>query len=1056
MTEESVKVAVRVRPFNAREKKRDSKCIIQMSGKTTTIYNPNNKKDSRSFTFDYSYWSHDGEDEDETGYLSPKEGSGYIGQKELFQDIGVEILSNSWHGYNTCLIAYGQTGSGKSWSIFGYGANKGVVPQFCGEMFSDISVKKKDINNNQSYEVFFSMLEIYNERVYDLLSPYWRTRVCKVRQHPKKGFYADGLNEVPVKDVHDIDRRIEQGMKNRTIAETNFNESSSRAHTIIGIKLIQKSTSSSGVETAKTSEINLVDLAGSERVTRGCAEHVKEGAAINQSLSNLGNCIAALVERSEGKDTRIPFRYSVLTKLLKKALSGNSKTIMIAALSPADMNYVETLSTLRYADRAKQIKTKASVNEDPTAKLIRELKEENRRLQKMFTTGSKIGNISGSDLEDGVEEEFAARVAENKRLLNQMDKKWEEKLAEAEEYDREMIELRSKIEEEKKVTPHIYNLSPDPILIGMIVFLLKSDSHTIGRDDQNPKPYIPLKGVNILKNHGEIKKTGGSFRISKHADSRILVNGVPLTGDAELHHYDRILIGTAHLYIFSNPEEGKRLQTEGKKIVTPSYEDALEEMVIKSGVDGTKIPDILRKMIDFLPHLNEANGLSEELDKKVQYEPIIITPAVKELILLNEDEDLFCKATQLQTGHTWFWSRDKLLTQKFQMQEMFLKFQNNEKWDVTKDGDPFIDPIEANCLVGVTQVFIKSIAYLLNITVKSPLIDYRGLKVGELEVSILSRKCDGVEVTSGENVMKDNPMEIRGKTIDFSINISQGWIPHKYIDVFCQYSIFTDDEICTNIVSAKTQNIVFDHSKDLSIEVFDNDVLDFILNKSIIIEVWGKQLPGRYKPFNQAAKLGKSTRQIMKEAELLGKHTSIKPKVSIDEFKTLSNYSLIDKRHEYLTQKLARIEELCQTKESEGENSVPILDIQLLLSPKKSASLMNSTAIDDDDDDDRSDVTELSVSAISESNEGDDIKNIENGNGGDVENEDEDHVDENGERLEDPLEGLEEEEVGEEDDLDVTRDDIAVVVNTSRASNTSGYFNDSGDDSGGSCFCVLI
>merc|ERR1712012_587221 len=143
---------------------------------------------------------------------------------------------------------------------------------------------------------------------------------------------------------------------------------------------------------AKTAVVNLVDLAGSERVesTGATGDRLKEGAGINMSLSSLGNVIKALAEQSEGKNPRIPYRDSALTKLLANALGGTSKTIMIAALSPADINYEETLSTLRYADRAKQIKTKATVNEDPTDKLIRELKEQNEKLKAMLGGNVKM------------------------------------------------------------------------------------------------------------------------------------------------------------------------------------------------------------------------------------------------------------------------------------------------------------------------------------------------------------------------------------------------------------------------------------------------------------------------------------------------------------------------------------------------------------------------------------------------------------------------------------------------------------------------------------------
>ena len=177
-----------------------------------------------------------------------------------------------------------------------------------------------------------------------------------------------------------------------------MNATSSRAHTIVTVNFSQKEENASGTSMTKSSAINLVDLAGSERAesTGATGDRLKEGAAINQSLSTLGNVISTLVEVQNGnKKKMIPFRDSVLTKLLKNALGGNSKTVMIAALSPADINFEETLSTLRFADRVKQIKNSAVVNETPTERLIRELKEENARLMEMLKSGGVEGlNLS--------------------------------------------------------------------------------------------------------------------------------------------------------------------------------------------------------------------------------------------------------------------------------------------------------------------------------------------------------------------------------------------------------------------------------------------------------------------------------------------------------------------------------------------------------------------------------------------------------------------------------------------------------------------------------------
>eukprot|EP00729_Bicosta_minor_P005015 gene5015-29839_t len=306
--------------------------------------------DPRPFTFDYSYWSHDGGKELDTGEFVPDGANpncNYADQSKVFSDVGMGILDNAMEGFNCSLFAYGQTGSGKSYSVMGYGANKGI---FCDTLFEIVTKEEADIS------VSLSMLEIYNEN------------------HPKKGFIVDGLVVTPVTNFAAIDNRINEGKlrkgtSNRTVAATQMNATSSRAHTIVCIMITQKAKNAAGQMMTKTASVNLVDLAGSERATSTGAtgDRLKEGSAINQSLSSLGNVISALADATKSKKKIIvPYRNSVLTMLLKNALAGNSKTIMCAALSPADINYEETLSTLRFADRAKQIKTKAVVNESPT------------------------------------------------------------------------------------------------------------------------------------------------------------------------------------------------------------------------------------------------------------------------------------------------------------------------------------------------------------------------------------------------------------------------------------------------------------------------------------------------------------------------------------------------------------------------------------------------------------------------------------------------------------------------------------------------------------------
>nr|XP_030136143.1 kinesin-like protein KIF1A isoform X4 [Taeniopygia guttata] len=379
----SVKVAVRVRPFNSREMSRESKCIIQMSGSTTTILNPKQPKETpKSFNFDYSYWSH----------TTPAD-INYASQKQVYRDIGEEMLQHAFEGYNVCIFAYGQTGAGKSYTMMGKQEKdqQGIIPQLCEDLFSRIN---DTTNDNMSYSVEVSYMEIYCERVRDLLNPKNKGNL-RVREHPLMGPYVEDLSKLAVTSYNDIQDLMDSGNKARTVAATNMNETSSRSHAVFNIIFTQKRhDAETDITTEKVSKISLVDLAGSERAdsTGAKGTRLKEGANINKSLTTLGKVISALAEMDSGpnknkkkkKTDFIPYRDSVLTWLLRENLGGNSRTAMVAALSPADINYDETLSTLRYADRAKQIRCNAVINEDPNNKLIRELKDEVARLRDLL------------------------------------------------------------------------------------------------------------------------------------------------------------------------------------------------------------------------------------------------------------------------------------------------------------------------------------------------------------------------------------------------------------------------------------------------------------------------------------------------------------------------------------------------------------------------------------------------------------------------------------------------------------------------------------------------
>ncbi|KAF5652587.1 kinesin [Fusarium sp. NRRL 25303] len=594
----NIKVVVRCRPFNSREIERGAKCIVEMKGNQTVVTAPEGKgvKDGgpKAFAFDRSYWSFN------------KDDPNYAGQSNLFDDLGQPLLDNAFQGYNNCIFAYGQTGSGKSYSMMGYGKEIGIVPLICQDMFKRIDELKKDKTTKCTVEV--SYLEIYNERVRDLLNPSTKGNL-KVREHPSTGPYVEDLAKLAVNEFQEIEHLMDEGNKARTVAATNMNQTSSRSHAVFTLMLTQKKyDADTKMEMEKVAKISLVDLAGSERATSTGATgaRLKEGAEINRSLSTLGRVIAALADLSTGgkkkKGTgQVPYRDSVLTWLLKDSLGGNSMTAMIAAVSPADINFDETLSTLRYADSAKRIKNHAVVNEDANARMIRELKEELSLLRSKLGNGPVPGGAAGGGLvtgetypegtpldqqmvsitgSDGVlkkvsKAEIAEQLSQSEKLLTDLNQTWEEKLLKTEEIHKEreaaLEELGVSIEKgfvglhTPKKMPHLVNLSDDPLLAECLVYNLKPGTTTVGNVDTNAdhQANIRLNGSRILHDHCTFENApDGTVTLTPSEGASVMINGKRITEPSQLHSGYRVILGDFHIFRFNHPMEARAERAE--------------------------------------------------------------------------------------------------------------------------------------------------------------------------------------------------------------------------------------------------------------------------------------------------------------------------------------------------------------------------------------------------------------------------------------------------------------------------------------------------------------
>uniref|UniRef100_K7FS20 NAD-dependent protein deacylase sirtuin-5, mitochondrial n=1 Tax=Pelodiscus sinensis TaxID=13735 RepID=K7FS20_PELSI len=521
-----------------------------MQGNQTVLHPPpsntkhgENRKPPKVFAFDYCFWSMD---ESNT--------TKYAGQEVVFKCLGEGILEKAFQGYNACIFAYGQTGSGKSFSMMGNAEQLGLIPRLCCALFQRISVEE---NESQTFKVEVSYMEIYNEKVRDLLDPKGSRQSLKVREHKVLGPYVDGLSQLAVTNFEDIESLMSEGNKSRTVAATNMNEESSRSHAVFNIVVTQTLYDlQSGNSGEKVSKVSLVDLAGSERVSKtgAAGERLKEGSNINKSLSTLGLVISSLADQAagKGKNKFVPYRDSVLTWLLKDNLGGNSQTAMIATISPAADNYEETLSTLRYADRAKRIVNHAVVNEDPNARVIRELREEVEKLKEQL---SQAEALKAPELKEKLEE--------SEKLIKELTVTWEEKLRKTEEIAQERqrqlesmgISLESsgiKVGDDKC---YLVNLNADPALNELLVYYLK-DHTRVGADTSQD---IQLFGIGIQPEHCEIDiSSDGEVSLTPKENARSCVNGTLVCSDTQLWHGDRILWGNNHFFRINLPKRKRR------------------------------------------------------------------------------------------------------------------------------------------------------------------------------------------------------------------------------------------------------------------------------------------------------------------------------------------------------------------------------------------------------------------------------------------------------------------------------------------------------------------
>uniref|UniRef100_A0A1B6D3T9 Kinesin-like protein n=1 Tax=Clastoptera arizonana TaxID=38151 RepID=A0A1B6D3T9_9HEMI len=361
---DTVQVALRIRPLLDFESEKGCVSCLETFSDIRQVKISNN-----AFTFDYVF------DQD-------------VSQQDVYESAVKKLVLQLFKGYNVTVLAYGQTGSGKTHSM---GTNnssrieeKGIIPRAVEDIFEHVS---SDVE--WEYEIKTSFVELYNEQLYDLLANKPKEQCIVDIREDSRGIVIPGLTEIAVSSAQSTLQCLDMGSCGRAVGSTAMNSKSSRSHAIFTIYLnITKKSNSSEAMSAK---FHLVDLAGSERLkkTNSIGRDFKDGIDINKGLFTLGKVISAL---GEGSQAFINYRDSKLTRLLQDSLGGNAFTIMIACISPADANHYETLSTLRYAEKAKKIKNKAIVNQDRKAAEIAKLKRENEKLKLDLLARGGIGN----------------------------------------------------------------------------------------------------------------------------------------------------------------------------------------------------------------------------------------------------------------------------------------------------------------------------------------------------------------------------------------------------------------------------------------------------------------------------------------------------------------------------------------------------------------------------------------------------------------------------------------------------------------------------------------
>ncbi|OXA50577.1 Kinesin-like protein KIF28P [Folsomia candida] len=935
-----VSVAVRIRPPPQIQSKKVTNSFIQVEDPTTiSITNPDDSSEIRVFGFTHCYWSFDGYAELQDGHFIPdlkhENGSRYADQIKIFDHFGKEMVQNAWLGYNSSFLSIGESGSGKSWTLFGTGTNKGIIPLFGAELFKTIKDKEKGSSSpigHISSEVKLSMMEIRENKVRDLLAGGNNTKyksVVKIREHPKRGFYVEGLRSVIVSSADEIQLRLDEGHLARAVSSTSFNLNCTRSKTtvIVEMSIVQKYRNAKGDEVAMSALVGFYDLPVSG--VRNCDNGPTVKFSTNKSSSNHGQRMTnpAMTQGPSsnttttippplksfddhftklvsalGNNSSISYTNSTVTKLLERALSGNSKTYVLSHCIPTENSYETSLSSLILADKLQRLTTHPLINEEMTNKLIRELKLENDNLKKMLTNGDlekneffswhdKLNWLKTQDSEEfrrQLIDDVKSQTKDNEREIKILHQSLEERLKLAKlDKPSDNSQNIKKLETEKKHKSFIFNLNPDCQLSSRIFHFISAGSTDFG-SAKGKDGTIHVQGPGIRETHGTFTYTAKENKMTikpTGPDCLIKVNGKQILYESPLFHNDRIVFGGCQIWLFQNPREPwaeKGLSSPLSSKIT--YQFAEEEITSKSSFfnylshqNGSVLvsPKLKASIRTVLPLVDDANAMCDDLERGVRFDPIVLHD-IRQVLLSSGAQDLdrlsnsdkncgeqreFAVQLSLYKEDISFvLSTNEFLEKYEKIKDSFIQNQedgivsaaigsvNSPSSSFAHNDTTLLDLVNTEVTIGHGLLSLKPLAYLIQFQDEIEILDYLTLKtIGSIKVEVVPCNEYFEELKNVHSFLIDSS-DLLAKPLHFILKIGTAEsLSSKFRDITSKYKVHTEPVTSTGKLDLKpsysSSNSQYIYERRFSIEHVTPKLIESLERDLVIFTFYGRQRP---------------------------------------------------------------------------------------------------------------------------------------------------------------------------------------------------------------------